>query len=81
LSKKLESAKKMHVKFEMARQREQEERVNLEVAAVEEAKRKQEARERRKMRLQDNLSTQTTKQNEAEEAAGGKRERHKNSST
>jgi hypothetical protein len=51
------------------------------VAAVEEAKRKQEARERRKMRLQDNLSTQTTKQNEAEEAAGGKRERHKNSST
>jgi hypothetical protein len=77
LSKKLESAKKMHIEFEVARQHEQEERANLELAAAEEAKRKQEARERRKMRLQDDLSTQTKKQTEAEEAPKGKREHHK----
>lgn len=77
LSKKLESAKKMHADFEMARQLEQEERANLELAAADEAKRKQEARERRKMRLQDNLPTQTKKRSEAEEVPEGNREHHK----
>jgi hypothetical protein len=77
LSKKLESAKKMHVDFEMTRQREQEERASLELASAEEEKRKQEARERRKLRIQDNLSTHTKKLSKAEEVFEGTREDHR----
>jgi hypothetical protein len=80
-SKMLESAKKMHLEFEMARQHGHEERANLERAAAEEAKRKQEARERRKMRLQDNLSTQTKKMSEAKKFRKGSVDTTRNQST